>query len=181
MQIDESVANNADTDPSIIIMKSPNGMETAIDSKIESDDVLVAEVIEDKILIRTADDDDLHLSQEPLSMQDFSTTTLPSLEEGGKNINALSLLSIAAPPTFAVVPFHEIPSLPDISEQPIAKPINKRAHIKFKLQGIMANKTLFLNINEVPASVADATPLDYFVTWLITDIPSSHNNQHYIV
>ena len=48
----------------------------------------------------------------------------------------------------------------------------------------MANKMLFLNINEVPADVADATPpLDYFFTGLITitDRPSSQNNKRYIV
>ena len=65
-------------------------MDTGTDSEIESDDVPVAEVVgvEEKILVQTADD--LHLSQEPLSTQDFSTTTsLPFLEESGKNINAL--------------------------------------------------------------------------------------------
>ena len=145
------------------------------------DDVPVAEVVDDAIIIGTAAVDNIPLSQELLLTQEFSTTDLPPLQGNGVKNTASTVTPVAATPAHPVASFVELPIIPAILELPIEKHVLKHTRISFKLQGIVANKLLFLNHNKVHANVIAVIPMDYHVTGLITNIPSVQNNQHYIV
>ena len=137
---------------------------SSLSSDNNDDDVPVATVVQDlqgTIVAGTADDHTL--SQEDLlSTQDFSTTVSNSLQ---------ATASCPAP----------LPAVPKIPELPIGKPAPKRTRISFKSQGIEGTKNLFVNHDVTPQSVIDMIPSDYYVTGLVTDVPSAQNNHQYTV
>ena len=139
VQIDDSVANNTDTDLSNNALAPPDNIDREEQSTVDNNAIIVGSA------------DDPPLSQDIPATQDFSTIDVQSLQGNSGETSLLSVAPFPAPAVPSEVP--ELPPLFAASDEPIQKPILKRSRMKFKLQGIEANKSLFMNLEEVPVDL----------------------------